>query len=61
MLTAQSSKMLKGANLSSLALANFQFENVSGYNYSSFLALTCDSALLQKTRVTGGVAYNKSF
>jgi len=61
MLTAQSSKMLKGTNLSSLALANFQFENVSGYNYSSFLALTCDSALLQKTRVSGGIAYNKSF
>lgn len=61
MLTTQSSKMLKGTNLSSLVLADFQFENVSGYNYNSFLALTCDSALLQKTRVSGGVSYNKSF
>jgi hypothetical protein len=60
-LTAQTSEMLKGTNLSPLALKSFQFENVSGYNYNSFLALTCDSALLQKTRVSGGVAYNKSF
>ncbi|HTI92416.1 MAG TPA: hypothetical protein VL727_17600 [Puia sp.] len=61
LLTTQSSKLLKGTNLSPLALTNFQFENVPGYNYSSFLALTCDSVLLQKTRVSGGISYNKSF
>jgi hypothetical protein len=61
LLSALKSKMLQGLDLNKLTLTSFQFESVPGYNYAGFLGLTCDSALLTRTRVTSGVAYTKTF
>jgi hypothetical protein len=59
--TAQKPKMLQGQDLTKLALGEFQFETVSGYNYAGYLGLTTNSSQLSKNPVSGGVAYYKNF
>ena len=61
LLTTQKSKLLQGANLSSLTLTEFNYETIQGYNYLNFLNLVCNSVKPAYTEVTSAIFYDKTY
>jgi len=52
LLTNQKSKLLQGVSLSTLAVKTFEFENIAGMNYATFLPYITNPTAIQAKRIT---------